>query len=312
MPLRKLPGILTSVRVSIVLIAYLIVTAILATLVPQGLEAEYYLSRYPEIVARIILLTGFSRFFSSLLFLLSSVLFFINLSACTIKRLAGELRKTGNRRFGPVLLHVGLMVLVVGAVISYASRRDGIVYLAAGEQVELPGNRVLVLLDFQSETYPDNRPKAWTSQIRIIRDGIVEIGDYSLQVNKPLRVGRIKLYQSSYGNEQVVELWDAAEQKSVLHIGETVQSGSDRIQYIGYDEKLGKAALRTGSGEKSEVVLAGIGESAGAFEVIGLFSRDTSGIQTVEDVGYPYVLAGLLIVGAGIFLTFYRKLGELK
>jgi cytochrome c biogenesis protein len=311
-PLRKLTGILTSVRVSIILIAYLTVTAILATLVPQGQDAEFYLSRYSGFAARIILLTDFSRFFSSLLFLIPSILFFINLSACTIKRLTGELRKTENRRFGPVLLHVGLMVLVVGAVVSYTSRRDGMVYLAVGEQVEMPGNRILMLLDFTFETYPDNRPKAWTSQIRVIRDGKNEIGEYSLQVNKPLRVGRTKLYQSSYGSEQVVEVRDAAERKSVLHIGETAQSGGDRIQYMGYDDKLGKAALRTGSGEKSEVVLAGIGESAGAFEVIGLLSRDTSGIQAVEDVGYPYVLAGLLIVGAGIFLTFYRKLGELK
>ncbi len=247
MGVRKIISFLSSVKLAVFLIAYLMLTSMLATLVPQGQTPEFYASRFPPLISSLISVSGFSRFFSSLPFLLPVLAFFINLTACTVKRLILEIGKKSGRRFAPVILHFGLMLLVLGSLLSWQMRRDGIVFLSRGEQVELPGNRMLTLLDFTFERYADGRPKEWKSRVTITVDGKIETESFDLRVNHPLKTGSITLYQASYGNE---------------------------------------------------TTLRGI--------------VDTSGIQAVEDPGYPLVLAALLITGFGISATFIRKLGEKK
>jgi cytochrome c biogenesis protein ResB len=141
---RKLFQALKSVRLAVGLIAYLAVTGMLATLVPQGREAELYLAAYPRLVAEMVVWSSFSRFFTSLKFLLPSALFFVNLAVCSVDRFLREIRRPEKRRHGPDVLHLGLLLLVIGAVLSFSGRQTGSVMLAGLREVDITGLEAVV------------------------------------------------------------------------------------------------------------------------------------------------------------------------
>lgn len=165
---------ITSVRLAIALIAYLAIAGVVATLAPlEGLSGSAF-------------------------FIVPAFLFFANLSACTVKRLVREIGKKGGRRHGPDVLHVGLMVLFLGGVWSFAGHRQGVVALAPGDGVGLPDGSVMILDDFRFERYPDGRPRDWVSVVSIEKDGEPVESGIEIRVNDPLRYGGLSYYQSSY------------------------------------------------------------------------------------------------------------------
>lgn len=172
--MKRLLALLGSTRLAIVTLSYLAVACMLATLVPQ------------------------SRFFASPAFILPAFLFFANLSTCTAKRLVAQLRKRNHRRFGPDILHFGLMLLVLGSVWSVASRQEGAVLLTVGQSVNLPDGSVLRLDDFRFERYPDGRPRDWVSVVSIQRLGRWTINRKDIRVNAPLSYAGLTFYQASY------------------------------------------------------------------------------------------------------------------
>jgi len=309
---RNFLRVLTSIRLAVWLLSCLTVMSLLATFVPQGQSAAWYGSHYPPYLALILVRSGFTRFFSSLLLYVPAFLFFVNLSACTVVRLAKELRKRRGRHYGPVLLHLGLMLLVVGAVLSFATRKDGIVYLSKGEQVELTGDTLVTLLDFSFERYPDGRPRDWISTVRVDRGGKTVIGSFSLRVNHPLRLGSTTVYQSSYGSELFLGMRDDSGKDHFLRQGEFVTSGGKDLLFMSKDAESGKAVLRFGDSAKTDIVLASEGDTVGRFTVTGFLARDTSGLQAVQDFGYPFVLVSFVLIVSGVFMTFYRKLGDME
>ncbi len=203
--MQRILGFFKSMRLAVALIAILAAGSALATVVPQGLRSEEYIAGYGRTLGGILVGSGMSRYFRSPLFLAPAFLFFANLSACSVDRLIRELRKKGRRRHGPDLLHLGLMLLVIGALLSFSGRREGAVSLAEGEVAGLPDGRLLRMDRIDYLAYEDGRPRDWISRVTVLRDGKAEIEGYSIRVNNPLRLGGVALYQSSYGIEGGVE-----------------------------------------------------------------------------------------------------------
>lgn len=172
--MKRLLAALGSTRLAIVTLSYLAVACVLSTLVPH------------------------SRFFSSPAFILPAFLFFANLSTCTARRFVAQLRRKGFRRFGPDILHVGLMVLVLGSVWSVGSRQEGAALLTVGQSVNLPDGSVLRLDDFRFERYPDGRPRDWVSVVSIQKQGQTALDHRDIRVNAPLSYAGLTFYQSSY------------------------------------------------------------------------------------------------------------------
>ncbi len=307
---------LKSVRLAVGLIAYLTAASILATLVPQGAAPEEYRSLYPGLLADLILQTGFDRFFRSLLlFLLPSFLFFANLSACTVDRFLRELRKKGPRRHGPDILHLGLVLLVVGAVLSASLHREETMTLVPGSRVNLPDGAVLSLTDFRFEKYPDGRPKAWTSVFDLTdKDGKPVQQKYEVRVNTPLRHGGITFYQASYTPYAVLELRSRDGQPIELYQGEEIKLGDTAYYFMALTGEIAaagtRAVIRVDDGRTPKVLRAAPGDPAGDLAVAGFREELATGIQAVRDPGYALVLPAMLLVALGTALTFIRKIKE--
>ncbi len=307
---------LKSVRLAIGLIAYLTVASILATLVPQGAAPEEYRTLYPGFLADLILQTGFDRFFGSiLLFLLPSFLFFANLSACTVDRFLRELRKKGPRRHGPDVLHLGLMLLAVGAFLSASLHREETMTLVPGSRVNLPDGAVLSLTDFQFERYPDGRPKDWTSVLDLAdKDGKAIKEKFELRVNSPLRYGGITFYQASYTPYPVLELRSRDGRGVELYPGEEISLGDTTYYFMALTGEPRaaetRAVIRVDDGRAPAVLRAAPGDRAGDLEVAGFKEDLATGIQAVRDPGYALVLPAMLLVALGTALTFIQKIKE--
>lgn len=307
---RKLLRFLKSVKLAVGLIAWMALTGILSTLVPQGREAGFYLQSWPGPVGRLIVGSGFSRFFTSVLFLVPAGLFFVNLAACTVDRFLREIRRPARRRHGPDILHLGLLVLVVGAVLSFSGRQTGYVQLAKGDRVEMAGGRLLVLEDFAYLAYEDGRPRDWISTVRIERDGRDEVGPSALRVNHPLRLGRMSIYQVSHSVESLLAVTDPAGGEHLLGQGDQASQGGATFLFMARDADEDRAVVRIEAAGRTEVVRLSAGDGAGGFSVQGFRDVDITGLEAVVDPGYPVVIAALVLIMTGLALTFIRKIGD--
>jgi len=307
---------LKSIKLAITLIVILAVGSLLATLIPQGKASEEYFKLYPKLVAELVVQTGFNRYFSSILFFIPALLFFVNLGACTIDRFLRELRKKHNRRHGADILHIGLLILIIGGVISFSGRKEGMVRLTAGESVALPGGEVLQLVAFRDERYQDGRPKDWTSLVNLEKDGTVVRDNVEIRVNKPLRIGAITIYQSSYSAALAVTVTASDGAVKTLARGESFEAEGLRVFFmttempgIAGGETL--AVLRVlGGGIDGVVKVGSQGAAVGQYKVATTQVLST-GLQAVSDPGYPFVLTSLILIGLGTALTFAQKMKDL-
>ena len=72
-------------------------------------------------------------------------------------------------RYGPDLVHLGLLILIAGGVITALGRQETTWSLAVGEDAALSSTYALHVLSLQYLKYDNGAPKEWTSTVRITR-----------------------------------------------------------------------------------------------------------------------------------------------
>ncbi len=299
-----------------VLILYITATSILASLVPQGRELAFYYHTYPQPLAFLIEKTGFDHFFTSILFLAPAALFFVNLLVCTVDRLTRELKKKTKRRFGPDLIHVGLLVLVIGSVISFTGKKEGFVYLGEGDQVTLPGEYVLTLESFDFQIYEDGRPKDWISTVEVRKNGEKLVDSYPIEVNNPLKVGNIKIYQSSYSREEQLVLTTPDGEERQVRARQPIMTEEAAYLFRGFtrDSETGEiehAVVEKWQNQKvTDTLQVSEGGTFDGFTVENLSVRQVTGLQAKIDPGFIPVLIALIIAGCGLGWTYIQKARE--
>ncbi len=314
--MRQILNAFKSVKLALVLILYMVITSILATLIPQGKEIAFYHSQYPPFLASIIVATQFHIFFRSILFLVPALFFIINLAVCAIDRLIRELRKKARLRIGVDLVHLGILVLVVGGIISAYGRKEGFQYLGEGDEINLPAGQVLRLETFEFLQYPDGRPKDWISVVDIEKNGKVVKDSFPIEVNRPLQIGSVKIYQASYAKEMRLVMVDDKEHESTLTPGHAVKSGKFAFRYR-HAEKTG------GSAEDYRIIFEkweghsfvepmelSISDKLGDFTIKGVLEIDVTGLQFVIDPGYLPVFISLILITIGLSITYIQKIGD--
>jgi cytochrome c biogenesis protein len=303
-----------SVKLAVTLILYIAVTSILATIIPQGHEISFYKDQYPPLLADLIIGTQFHIFFRSILFLLPSLLFFVNLTVCAVDRLIRELTGKARLRIGVALVHLGILVLIVGGIVSFNGRKEGFRYMGEGDELTLSGDRVLRLESFEFVQYPDGRPKDWISVVDVEKSGQVLIDSFPIEVNRPLSVGSLKIYQSSYGQELRLVLIDALEQEFIVPPGQFIKSGDSVFRYSHTDRMPGTDRYRI-TFEKweghnvTELVNRALTEKIGDYSITNVLSVDVTGLQFVVDPGYLPVVISLILITIGLSWTYIQKIG---
>jgi cytochrome c biogenesis protein ResB len=290
----------------VVLILIIAALSIVSTLIPQGKDAAFYFHSYGAFWAQVILSLDFHDFFRSLLFLIPVGLFFINLSVCAIDRLVSRERRKARRRHGPDLIHIGLLLLIIAAMFSVFGRIESFVYMGEGDEIQLKGQYLIRLVDYEYEEYEDGRPKDWISTVEVRRDGELLIPSFPIEVNKPLRIGRIRVYQTSFAREDRALLRDEDGILRQISSGQGFEVEGGVVVFRGIE---GKTAVfeRWEQHSRRAIYQAGIGETIGEYTLEDLDSRDVTGLNAVKDPGFIPVVVALIIVAAGLTLTLIQK-----
>ena len=219
---RRIFRFFSSLRLTVFLLGAGLLTAAAAGLIPQNLPPGSYREILPPWLARAVPVLGLDGVFRSPLFLALLLLFWLNLLACTLRRLL-RARNHRGRRFGPDLIHGGLLILIAGGLVTSLFRAEALVYLSPGDAVRLSASEFLVLEDFRFDTYPDGRPEAWISRVRRERVPSAEESGVKpdegesgapgtareIRVNRPLRYRGLTIYQSDYRPGEKEDSWES-------------------------------------------------------------------------------------------------------
>ena len=322
---------LKSTKLAIVLILYLAVTSGLSTFIPQGEEISLYYQNYSPGLAWLVTSTQFYRFFQSIPFILPVVVFFLNLLTCSIVRLVKRLKSKSKKRFGPDIIHFGILLLIVGALLSPSGRKEEMVFLGEGDSTTLSGGYELVLKTFEFLKYEDGRPKDWLSEVDVIKDGDV-VKSHTIEVNKPLKIGKLKVFQSSYSQDMTATLSDldgetfeimpgdyyTARNSIIVFRGVEIDPSAEKVDNSGCcPPNSGYAVFEELSGQGEDmghtvtaVYRVGVSEVIDGFTIEKICISNQTGLQVVEDPSFLPVLISLILIGFGISLAFIQKIGD--
>ena len=232
-------------------------------------------------------------------------------------------------RLGPLLVHAGMVVLMLGAAWGSLGGQRSEQFLAPGRTLDLLNSRgqsqLLVALDgFSVQRDPAGRPEQFTSQLRLLDgDNGPELQRAEISVNHPLRFRGITLYQADWalaaisvqlGKSPVLEL----PLQPFPQLGDQIwglvlptrPDGSDPV-LLSLNNEAGPVVVYGADGQ----VLGQLVPGGAPLEINGLPIRvasvlPASGILLKKDPGVPLVYAGFAIalVGGGLSLVATRQL----
>lgn len=126
-------------------------------------------------------------------------------------------RKGITALFGPEIVHLGLMIIIAGGLVTALLSFRTTIAFSEGQTVEIPGKLFSLRLDrFKTEYYPDGSVKAWKSEVSAVEHGQVRRSGL-VAVNHPLKYGGLRFYQMSYGQD-----WDSAEVELEVKTGDKI------------------------------------------------------------------------------------------
>lgn len=307
-----------SIKLAIVLILFIIITSSLATLIPQDKDIDFYINVFGRFLAWIIVTSDFDNFFRSVIFIVPVTFFFINLSTCTFHRFNTRLMKNSKKRFGPDILHIGLLVMIIGGVITFFGREEGFANLEVGDDIKLPGGYTMTLTDFEFLKYEDGTPKDWISTVKVQKGDKVIHESFPIEVNLPLKVGNVKLYQSSYNINSFIMVTDPDGTGYRLSLGQMIPVGDDGYilrDVVPHKTDSSRSVAHFDFWQNHEITDHfdyRISDTIDIYRISSMDRKMSTGLQMVRDPGYYPILIGLLLLTLGLFITYIQKIGDNK
>jgi cytochrome c biogenesis protein len=241
-------------------------------------------------------------------------------------------RKGVPGRVGPLLVHAGLVVLMLGAAWGVLGGRRAEQFLAPGRSLELMDSRgrselTLALDSFVVERDPAGRPEQFRSSLRILDgDGGVTsnlLQQAEISVNHPLRFRGVTLYQADWGLAAIsVQLGRSPVLQLPLQtfpqLGEQVwglvlptrPDGSDPV-LLSLGSEQGPVDVYGADGTLvGSLAVGGPAQDVNDLPIRVIGVLPASGILLKRDPGVPLVYAGFAIalLGGGLSLLATRQL----
>jgi hypothetical protein len=219
---------------------------------------------------------------------------------------------------------------MVGGLIRVYGRTEETVSLSEGETARLSDGYEILLNSFEYLKYEDGRPKDWYSNVTVLRNGSpVEV--FTIEVNKPLRAGKLKLYQSSFSQDSTADLrfpdgkiitvrpGDYYMREDSIIVFRRVEAvrgsgfvdGDNRCPREGYAVFEELTSPTSGEGHRLKAVhRVAVLEKIDDFTVEKVCTWDRTVLQVVKDPSISTVIAAFVLIGMGVSLTFIQRIGE--
>ncbi len=264
------------------------------------------------------------------------------------QRKAGEThllaRKKTSGIFGSDIVHLGLLVILIGGIVSGFSGFRTNINIAEGETVPILDADFKLRLDkFETEYHPNGSVKDWKSTLTIV-EGESDRLTKTIEVNHPLTYKGHVFYQSSYGwdwQNPLLEIWATKTsdptpiKKAYLRLGEKEAWEEESLEFAAVrfipDFIIDGNQPRTRSlnpnnpavfievfSSGSEIFSGWIfskfpdfsqmhagEETSYKFELKDIQAAQYSGIQMSRDPGVNFIWLGCALLMSGLFLAFY-------
>ncbi|UCF93633.1 MAG: cytochrome c biogenesis protein ResB [Desulfobacterales bacterium] len=245
-------------------------------------------------------------------------------------------------RLGVYVVHLSVVVLLFGGLVSSFFGIEGFVNIPEGEAVQdirLRNTNDTLRLDFAIRCddfsvsfYDSGAPKEFRSKLTILKEG-QPIFQKDIIVNDPLRYAGINIFQSSYGevppNEVKLEFTSQATgkvyskqafigQEVVIpdNLGTFVLKNFERsASFKGHN--IGEAfvgVLTSGDGNSTKVTLPlrfpsfdKMRRGRVAIALAGYTPRYYTGLQVTKDPSVGVVYAGFIMIILGCYITFFTS-----
>jgi ResB-like family len=119
-----------SIKLTIWLLAIITLFSAIGTLIPQNEEAAFYIDKYGHFGYTALSKTGLNNMYGSWWFILSLVLFSLNLLVCLLNRFS--LKRLS---LGSTLSHLSVLIILLGTLIGMTQGHKGFIKISEGEEV---------------------------------------------------------------------------------------------------------------------------------------------------------------------------------
>ena len=304
--MKKILALIASVRFFVLVALVLALVALAASFVPQGLPEGEYDARFGSALSAVIRATGLHRVHSSPLLLALIALTEVSLLACTLPRLVRRIRRRGAvslSAFAPDAIHVGLAIVIAGGFAQLAFGEEWRYEGPIGGELVVDAQRVEVRTAGELST-ERGALAGWYIEVAV--DGErVRFGS-----NDPVNAAVGRLHFQNYAERGFVTL-AAGEQEVELQVGEGVgRRDGGALVVLSVDEGTatfadvaripeGQAALSAAVRNAPRLAL-NEGDTVGSLGVAGLRTETHVAFTVGRNPGRGPVLAGLLLVAAGL------------
>ena len=305
---------LSSIRLGIGLIGALVLLAGIGTLIPQGMSGAWYESHEGPALARLILFLRLDVFFRSAVFLAPAGLLTVNLASCAVSRLVRRAAGRAPKRYGPDLVHLGLLALIASGLVTGLGRQEDTLVMVEGDEASIGSGYHVALRSLQFVAYADGSARDWISTVGVTRAGSQEVSVVPIRVNHPLRLPGVTVYQSGWDVIGTLRLRDrSGAAVRPPQPGDWFRMGDSLWIFDGFrhDGPAWSAAFsRYNDRELVERRILRPGDAVGPFTVVAVAAHDRTGLRVVRDPGLVPFLVALLVVSSGICLTFLQRRGD--
>ncbi len=253
--------------------------------------------------------------------------------------------------FGSDIVHLGLLVILIGGIISGFSGFRTMINISEGEIVPVLNTDFKLQLDkFETEYYPDGRVRDWKSTLTII-EGDSPVLTKTIEVNHPLAYKGHVFYQSDVGwdwRNPTLEILatktsdPSSSKKAFVKLGEKENWEEENLSFAvlqffpdffidgnqpqtrSFNPNNPAALIQVFRGEdtiSSGWIFAKFPdfsrmhskeEAEYKFELRDIQSAQYSGIQMAKDPGVNYIWVGCALLMIGLFMAFYWPTKDIR
>jgi len=254
--------------------------------------------------------------------------------------------------FGVDFVHLGILIILAGGIISGLGGFRKNLTFSEGEVLDIPEAEFKLRLDkFETEYYPDGSVRDWKSTLTVIENGKLHLSK-TIEVNHPLSYKGFVFYQSSYGwdwTNPSVEIWVKKRKdpsflrKIEMKVGERMRLEGENIQIsvlhfipdfvINERNEITTRSLEPNNPaafiegwEGDEKILSGWifskfpdfarirseKETDLFFELKNFKASQFSVIQAAKDPGVNFIWVGCTFLMIGLAFAFYWPTREIK
>ncbi len=320
--LHFIMNFLASLHLGIALLIIVAVAGICGSLIPQGQPLIYYQDAYGHALGSFMFYVGLTAVYKSSWFIAAVLTLLLNLSACTYRRCIKNLPQLNWWRACSALLHLGLVAVIVGGLVSgffgkshyFEVPVNGIVQTSAhGYPFDLRVDNFEIDYYPQNEAFEPPQPKQYRSVLTVLKDG-QELHREEIKVNHPLNFQGTKVYQANYGwlmqgkvtNEGKTKEFKISAGKALAlddhYLMKAIPASSDMTaadNSVLYSLHWGNNQPFLGRAELNEKIELPCGTVQ--FTAVKPFT----GLEVKQDHGVPIVMAGFVLTTVGIILRLW-------